>query len=120
MSAPELKVQIIFQSKINEGIACSTDTVQMHPADIKQLKVKPGALVIVDMNSSTIICKVWPSKKSTQGVATLNKLWMPNFTNENRKAKISPALTTTSVYGYIFPVSTSFTYALCVISPVYE
>lgn len=101
MPVPELKVQVIFQNKVGEGVACSTDTVQMFPADIKQLKIKPGALVVIEINSHCIVCKVWPSKKSTQGVATLNKMWMPNFTSDDRKAKISPALTTSSVYEYI-------------------
>ncbi len=85
------KLQVIFQSKVKDGIECGPETILLHNSDMKQLKVKSGSLVVVEMNQISLYCRAWPSKKSTQGVAMINKIWMPNLSTEQRHVVVSNA-----------------------------
>ena len=90
--AVNLKLSVVFQSRVGDGVECTPDKILLHSTDIKTLKLKIGAFVEVEMPSSTCICRVWPSKKAVVGSATMNKIWHPNFPVEQRKIKITSLL----------------------------
>ena len=84
-----LKLSVTFQSKVGDGVECTPDVILLHSSDLKALKVKLGAMVFVEMPTSSILCRAWTSKKAVAGSATLNKLWYPNFPSDQRKIKVS-------------------------------
>lgn len=92
MSVP-LKLNVVFQSRVGDGVECTTDKMLLHSADMKALRTKIGGFVIVEMSNTTGLFKAWPSKKAIPGTVTLHKMWQPNFTSDQRKIKASPITT---------------------------
>lgn len=85
-----LKLNVVFQSRVGDGVECTTDKVLMHSADMKTLKAKIGGYIMVEMANTTGLYKAWPSKKGIPGTVTMHKLWQPNFPADQRKIKAFP------------------------------
>lgn len=72
----ELQVNIIYQSKVTEGLECKTNMILMHPSDMKLLDIDPGSTILVEK----MILHAWPSKLLiSPKSAILHKIWKPNF-----------------------------------------
>ena len=100
-----MKFQVVFQSKSSSSgtsssedgssggnTVCTNEKLIMSSADMKALKVRIGGYVQLDLPSQTrIVCRVWTSKKNLPaGSASLNRIWMPNFSDTaRRQAEIS-------------------------------
>jgi len=89
MSA-QVKLNVVFQSRVGDGVECTSDKILLHSADMKALKTKIGGYVLVEMPCITGLFKAWPSKKAIAGTVTMHKLWQPNFPSDQRKLKASP------------------------------
>ena len=90
-----MKLQIVFQGKgvgdSEDSTKCTCDRVLMNPGDMKALKIRLGSYVpihLVGGSKTEMLCKAWYSKKNLPaGSATLNKSWMVNFSDNNRKVE---------------------------------
>ena len=61
---------------------------------MKKLQVRLGAYVLVTLldTDTSMLCRAWQSKKPLPaGSATLHKVWMPNFTDQNRAVNVTSA-----------------------------
>lgn len=88
--ATPLKFNVIFQSRVGDGVECTPDKILFHSSDIKALRSKIGGYVNVEMSGTSGLFKAWPSKKAVVGTAIMHKVWQPNFTADQRKMKASP------------------------------
>lgn len=110
-------LNILFQSKSNaeDIIVCGMNKILMNLSDMKSLFVKAGNYIKIsslktfsDSNDTghfsslpvSMLCRVFPSKQLTQGVAVMNKGWTSNFDKlqskrdvRNRMASISTKMT---------------------------
>ena len=80
-----MKLTVGFQTRANGGAngsnSCDPDKIFLHSNDIKALKLKSGAWIAIECDSSSppILCRAWPSKKAVQGSCVLHRIWAPNF-----------------------------------------
>ncbi len=83
-----VKLQVIFQSK-GDSAKCPVDAVFVNANDSKHLNIKPGSFVRLSINNHLdIVCKLWVGKKCTKGIATMNRIWLPNCDSQNNTITI--------------------------------
>jgi hypothetical protein len=104
-----LVVQLLYQNKskvINEEKQqlCGADKILMNTKDMRNLNIKVGSIVVVNMNNSniestsdnqvSILCKVWPSKTLSPSLAIVSRMWWPNLPSivDQRMASISTSI----------------------------
>lgn len=83
----ELKVNILYQGKKSGNV--NNDSVILNSKDMKQLRLKPGNHLLINvMGGKSIVCKAWSSSQAVSGGIVMNRFWQFNQPSGERISTI--------------------------------